>query len=402
MLFDLSIRGHHPNYLRHLIKYWYDHKLSGSLSIVVSPKFLLEHGEVVALAVSCSQSQVKFVSITTEEETALNSRKSFLKRAVRNFQEWKLLRKYTALLKATHCLIMYFDTYELLLALGAQSPCPFSGIYFRPTFHYGEFSNYQFSWREALQKWREKLLLSRLANNLQLKTLFCLDPFVSKYLGSKFLSRVNAVTLPDPVETFDRYEFQSHDCRQKLGIEPNRRVFLLFGSLTSRKGIWQLLEAIETLSPSLCQNMCLLLVGESNVETQLTSKIKAICQAKSIQIISRYEFIPEPEVPTYFQLADVILAPYQRHVGMSGILLLAAAAQKPVLSSDYGLMGELVRSYKLGITVDSTKPEQIARGMSQFLLEDLEKLSNRALMKNFAEQNSPEKFAQIIFQYCLN
>jgi glycosyltransferase involved in cell wall biosynthesis len=98
-------------------------------------------------------------------------------------------------------------------------------------------------------------------------------------------------------------------------------------------------------------------------------------------------------------MADVILAPYQRHVGMSGILLLAAAAQKPVLSSNYGLMGEIVRRYELGLTVDSTEPKEIAKGLTRFLVEDSDKLCDRAKMKSFAEQNSAEEFARVIFEH---
>jgi len=83
---------------------------------------------------------------------------------------------------------------------------------------------------------------------------------------------------------------------------------------------------------------------------------------------------------------------------MSGILLLAAATQKPVLSSDYGLMGELVHHYCLGLAVDSTQPQKISEGLIKLLTEPLEEIIDRNLMKQFAEQNSIEKFGATIFQ----
>jgi glycosyltransferase involved in cell wall biosynthesis len=92
------------------------------------------------------------------------------------------------------------------------------------------------------------------------------------------------------------------------------------------------------------------------------------------------------------------LAPYQRHVGMSGILLLAAAAGKPVLSSDYGLMGELVRRYGLGITVDSTVPSEIAKGLMRCLTEPATVLVDLDRMESFAEQHSAERYAKTIFE----
>ena len=101
----------------------------------------------------------------------------------------------------------------------------------------------------------------------------------------------------------------------------------------------------------------------------------------------------------YFQIADVVLAPYQRHVGMSGILLLAAAANKPVLCSNYGLMGEMVRRYHLGLTVDSSQPQEIAKGLIKFLeISNPLELCDPLPMQNWVKQNSASEFSRIIFE----
>jgi glycosyltransferase involved in cell wall biosynthesis len=402
MLFDLSINGHHPAYITHLIRYWCENQLSGYLDIVVSPKFIQHHYDVVEIASNYDVSNVNFVAIDSEAEAALKSRKSGVNRTARAFQEWDLLCHYAGSLKATQCLIMYFDTCQIPLVFGKKPCCPVSGIYFRPTFHYSNFAHFVPSWQDRLQQWREKLLLSRVLQHPQLQTLFCLDPFVVQHID-QFHSSVNFVPLPDPVPLTTVSETQVISLRERLGIDPDKQVFILFGALTGRKGIDQLLEAVAMLPPELSQKFCLVLAGQANPQEQsrMATHISDICQASPVQIITNYEFIPEPEVQTYFQLADVVLAPYQRHVGMSGILLLAAAAQKPVLSSDYGLMGEMVQRYSLGLTVDSTIPAEIARGLTRFLLEPPTELCDRTSMKSFAEQNSAEQFASVIFQYVL-
>lgn len=396
LLFDLSVRGHHPSYIQHLVKYWGEKELPGRLDIVVSPRFIQEHADVVSLAEKYEPGRVNFVAITTEEAAALKARTNGISRALRDFQEWHLLRKYAASLGASQCLIMYFDTCRLPLTFGARLSCPFSGIYFRPTFHYHEFANYVSSWKARVQRWREKIDLSRVLSHPQLKTLFCLDPFAVKHLD-QIQNRVRAVHLPDPVES-SNVELPTEELREKLGIHPDRKIFLLFGALTERKGVPQLLDAILELSPTLCEQLCLLLVGESKIKAQLEDKI-AICQSRNVQIIRRYEFVPDQDVQAYFQLTNVVLAPYQQHVGMSGILLLAAAAQKPVLSSNYGLMGEVVERYGLGLTVDSTVPSEIAKGLTRFLVQSPQELCDRHKMKSFAEQNSTEQFAKVIFQH---
>lgn len=406
IVFELGYTGHYPAYIQHLAKYWCEQELPGRLDIVVSPKFVQHHADVVDIASSCKHRSLNFVAITPDEEASLIPRKSSIHRAFRSFQEWHLLRKYATSLEATQCLVLYFDSFQAAVASGAKLPCPFSGIYFRPTFHYSDFTDYVPSLQDRVQQWREKfIILPRVLRHPQLQNLFCLDPFAIKHIA-QFPSKARAIHLPDPVQMYDVPEqHQLEKFKENLGIQPSRKVFLLFGALyDGRKGINQLLEAISTLSPTLCQKLCLLLVGQmgGGNESLIQKRIAEISQFLPVQIIIRDEFVPEQEVQLYFQSADVILAPYQRHVGMSGILVQAAAAQKPILSSDYGLMGGITRHWELGLTVDSTIPSEIAKGLTRFLLESTEKLSARTKMKAFAEQNFAEHFAGVIFQYLSN
>jgi len=399
MLFDLSIRGHHPSYIQHLIGYWQAQELPGRLVVVVSPEFLQEHGEVVAPAARDPQSTVQFVAIQAAEAAALKSRKSALNRMIRAWQEWRLLSSYAARLEADHCLVMYFDTYQLPLALQMPVPCPVSSIYFRPTFHYPALTRTALDWKEQLQHWREKLVIRQVMRHRRLETLFSLDPFVIPHLH-QLSHQTQAVHLPDPVEgAAPVAPSQVEALRQQLGIEAGRQVLLLFGALTERKGVFPLLEALAELPSDRCQHICLLLVGESKISTQIDARLSRLRQTQPLQAIAHYQFVPEAAVQVYFHLADLVLAPYQRHVGMSGILLQAAAAQKPVLSSDYGLMGEMVHRYGLGLAVDSTRPAAIAAGLCQFLRAAPGTVGDRDRMQALVEENSAHHFTQVIFEH---
>lgn len=175
---------------------------------------------------------------------------------------------------------------------------------------------------------------------------------------------------------------------------------MMFGSIDGRKGIYKLFEALKLLSPEICKKYCFLIVGAASATDQarIYAEIDLICQAQPLQIVTHFEFISDAEVEAYFQLADVVLALYQRHVGMSGILLLAAAAQRPVISSNYGLMGELTRRYRLGSAIDSTAPQAIADKLTQIYAEqgleyDLDG------MKRFVDGNSADKFTKTIFEH---
>ncbi|MCW6038303.1 glycosyltransferase [Spirulina subsalsa FACHB-351] len=410
MLFDLSIRGHHPNYIRHLICYWLAQNPVSLLYIVVSPRFLAEHPEVVQLAHGADS--IKFVAITSSEEDALVSRQSKWGRQWRNFQEWRLLQRYAKQLQVKHCVILYLDTYILYLALGLYSFCSLSGIYFRPRFHYSQWSDSLITRRDSLQMSWEKYLLFRVLNQPKFTKLLSLDPFVvdSVRLWS---SSYKIVHIPDPVEEIPPVSVQRELFCQQWGIDPQRQIFLLFGALNGRKGVYPLLEAIAQLPDHLAQKLCLFLVGESNIVEDLNARIDSLCQNHPVQILRHYQFIRHSDVPPYFHLADVVLAPYQRHVGMSGILLFAAATQKPVLSSNYGLMGQIVERYELGLTIDSSQPSQIAQGLTEFLTdsslrdrihscsqnqsEGRKIWGNPSKMADLVSQHSPERFAATVF-----
>jgi glycosyltransferase involved in cell wall biosynthesis len=402
MFFDLAVGGHHGNYLQHLIDRASQQGFGGAIDIVVLPQFAEIHQDTVAVIDRAKQQsiEINLVAISAAEATTLGCRNSGLSRARRNFREWQLLCKYAQALQTTHALIMYLDTCELPLAMGLRSPCSFSGIYFRPTVHYQIFANYQPNRKDKLQQWRERLTWARILHHPQLKTTFCLDPFAATALAAQY-PNIRVVHLADPVQPHPPVPADLATVKTKLGIEPHRQVFLLFGGVDERKGIYQLLEAIELLSPEVCEQFCLLLVGQPHPTDHLNihQKITALCETKAIQAIEHHDFIPEPDVSTYFQLADVILAVYQRHVGMSGILLLAAAAGKPVLSSDYGLMGELTRRYQLGLVVDSTQPNEIAKALTTLLSASPQTISNPSQMKLFAEQNSINLYASTIFEH---
>lgn len=398
MLFAPWYYGHHPTYLGHLIRYWEQQQRPGTLSIVVMPTFLAKHEDVVNLAAEQKCQTVKFVPMTQEEQVWLESaRPNFVKA----FVQYQLIVRYARKLGATQGLLMHFDSCQIPFVLGLPLPCPFSGVYFTPTLHYSQLSNYSPTKKERRQHLRERIFLSRLFAHRQFKQLFCLDSLAVEFINQQFSGSPKVVHMPDPVEKMSSAEIAVRELKTELGIEADRKVLLAFGILADqRKGTRQLLEALHLLEPELCQKICILLVGEPFPEGQATveSWLANVRQSLSVQVITQFGYVSESEVPVYFQLSDIVMAPYQKHPGMSGIVLLAAAAGKPILSSNYGLMGELVKRYGLGIAVDTTDRAEIARGLTRLISEPLTDLCSPQGMATFTELNSPEKFASAIFE----
>jgi len=281
-------------------------------------------------------------------------------------------------------------------------PCKTSGIFFRPKFHYTTLPAHRPTRREQGNALREQWLWRRALGHRQLKTLFTLDPLAVAPLRG-LGARANVVHLPDPVAMHPPDPAAVTQLRQTLGLAPGRKIFLLFGALDQRKGIYPLLAALRQLPPVQQAQITLLVVG-SMVNAERVALLAALAEFQrqsAVQLVAQDHFIPDEAIPHYFALADVVLALYQRHVGSSGLLLWAAAAGKAVLASDYGLLGELVRQHQLGLTVDSTAPGAIATGLCRFLAGPPLTFDQGAAM-HFAAANAPASFAQRLWHDSTN
>jgi glycosyltransferase involved in cell wall biosynthesis len=225
-----------------------------------------------------------------------------------------------------------------------------------------------------------------------------LDPYVIEHV-ERLCGLDRAVFLADPVKTQPDDERCGRDLRASLDVGRDRKAFLLFGSLAWRKGILQLLDALSLLSREALERICLMLVGQIRVQDEetLEMRIAQVRESLPLRVLRQHEFLPERSVQSYFHAADAVLAPYQRHTGMSGVMVRAAAAGKPILAPNYGLVGEIVHRRRLGLTVDTTQPAQIARGLEELLAGPTDALFDRQSALRYGQEHTPERFAGTLF-----
>ncbi|HLA64879.1 MAG TPA: glycosyltransferase, partial [Rhodothermales bacterium] len=172
-----------------------------------------------------------------------------------------------------------------------------------------------------------------------------------------------AVHLPDPTPPPTPAGQTPEETRRAWGVGPARRLAVLFGSLEERKGVLTLLEALLQLPNADARKLSVIIAGRSydDVRPRLEALAARVHASTSVQLVVREEFIPDGDVQGLIEAADIVLAPYQRHVGSSGIVMRAGAAGKPLLAQDYGLVGHQVRSAGLGWVADTTDPAALAR-----------------------------------------
>ena len=81
---------------------------------------------------------------------------------------------------------------------------------------------------------------------------------------------------------------------------------------------------------------------------------------------------------------------------MSSAIIRAALAGIPVLSQDFGLMGELVKREKLGITVDTEDPISFSDGLAAVIGQPSQELFDASRASAFASTHSPAALAETL------
>jgi glycosyltransferase involved in cell wall biosynthesis len=179
-------------------------------------------------------------------------------------------------------------------------------------------------------------------------------------------------------------------------------VFTLFGAISERKGALRVLEALAQLSARELAGLRVVMAGriEPDIAGEVAERSRVLAaaggQAACLRIIDRY--LTTAELAWLVQQSSVLLAPYQRFVGSSGVLTWAADARKPVIAQSYGLVGALVRDYRLGLAVDTTDPARIAEALRSMARPDqVGRAAAAARWDAFCTGRSPDEFAAAVF-----
>ena len=384
LIFEPDASGHHSGYLYHLIINFLQNDYSYKLIILVSPDFFLKHPQILQKTLS---PRVQWIKFSEKEFVDWKKPKSVFKRSV---LEWDLFCQYAKKYNSVLGFFMYIDYLQLAVLTQPAPPCPISGILFRPT-----LVNYPAnSWKERLNYWRKNITLKFFVKNKNLDSLFNLDPFATDYILKNWNTE-KVKFLPDPVQVYPTTKTKS-EVKTSLGISESKMVFLIFGYLDSRKGIADVMEAIGNISRETSQKGCLLIVGpwEENERKLFNIQLPKIKQTTGFQIVVKDGFVKDEDIQQYFKVADYAFALYNNHFGMSAIMVRAAAAQKPLISSNFGLIGKIVVENELGITIDNDLKEKL-----EMLLNNEISIGNNEKMRAFAELNQADNYAKVILEH---
>ena len=144
--------------------------------------------------------------------------------------------------------------------------------------------------------------------------------------------------------------------RAELGIPNDAFVVMFVGRLDLQKGLYDLIEAFESMSVRIPESH-LLIVGKGPLERKLRDRILQKSFAEKIHFTGWRD-----DVPCLLKTADLfVLASHWE--GMPNVVLEAMAAGIPVVSTDVEGIGQLVEDGVSGLVVPSRNPKAFSDAM---------------------------------------
>jgi glycosyltransferase involved in cell wall biosynthesis len=154
--------------------------------------------------------------------------------------------------------------------------------------------------------------------------------------------------------------------RAKLGIPPDSGpVILFFGLVRPYKGLATLLQAVEQMQSATESSPFLVIAGEFYDRPAQYEPVLSSLQQQG-RLLLHDHFIPNESVHLYFKAADAVVLPY-RHATQSGVIPLAYAAGRGVVTTRVGGLSEMVDDGLSGVIVSPENPSALADGIRHFM-----------------------------------
>lgn len=384
LIFEPDPEGHAQEWLKHLIEY--------AAADGHRPAIALVAPESLCRALACSlpaptMGRIELRPISASERRWCTHRRLWLAA----FARWWTMRRHIRDSGAASGLFLSLDLLALPLALGLRcGSAVISGILFRPSVHYAGFRGPEPRLRERLRDLRKDLLYRLMLRNTALSRVMSLDPFFPAYAARRYRGGRKVEYLPDPAHPPVGVRNDNAE------LPPDRLIFLLFGYLTERKGALVVPQALELLPPSVAARIGVLFAGrvEPALRERLEEARQRLLHARPVLWFGIDDRrLDDAELESLVQRSSVILAPYQRFVGSSGVLLWAARAGRPLLAQEYGLVGRLTREHRLGLAVDASCPAALADAITQMVQHGPASFLDREAAGRFVESRTPHRFA---------
>lgn len=371
LVFDNTVAGHHLEYLHHIYSYMADRPELGSVVFVVPLSFRQVSDKFVWKQVS----HIQYCYLTAEEQKLCDN-SNLLKAA---WYKSLILRRYVLKFKAGTVFLVMLMLLMPFVALMMPKGVKVRGVIYRIYLY--EWKN--LSWVRRLQEVVKYGLLARCPSID--RPLVLNDQSAACYLNRLYHTQ-KFTYIPDPITVSAG---GAQDIRSELGISPSQQIFLHFGGLSGRKGTMVILDAIALMSGEERKRNVFIFAGRiyRDIRESFYEKCEQL-KAQGAQIWVYDEFCAYEFLRDLCFTCDKILIPYSNTTQSSGVIGYAAVFGKPVIAPSAGLLGKLVRRYRLGIGLSDINAEELHRS---FTREPVDFGANL-----YVKNNTVSKFCEVI------
>jgi glycosyltransferase involved in cell wall biosynthesis len=256
-------------------------------------------------------------------------------------------------------LVPYIDYFLYALPfLGSPfNDTPWIGITMRTTFHHRHVGVNTPD--RPLINTIKATLFQRTLRTPGLRTLLSIDPTLTQWSGqasARAQSGASIAYLADPFPTSRAAD--PAQARSRLKLRPGPHL-LVYGSITERKGIRELVLALEAMASA----PTLVVAGQQDEATRAFLRTHAPRLTPAPVLIDR--FIDSETELDLFSACEVLWLGYKGHYGMSGVLVQAYRFGKRVIATSEGLIGWFCAEDAFGPVLDDLSPPSIAAAVDR-------------------------------------
>ncbi|MEX1198144.1 MAG: hypothetical protein WEB57_09815 [Pseudohongiellaceae bacterium] len=356
LIVEPSASGHHMAlYVRHVARGLLD---QGCDVILLTTEKAIGEPAYQMVQTECSERLKTFLM----PEIGKSETSSALGLISAQLKSWRAVKRGFTAVRTKHPIdIVYVPTLDWVAKATEifGSPfgdMPFVALYMAPKHHRFETS----LGPKSRQDWLYDKLFRRLLAIKTLRNLLVIDEVFYEFAINRYPFASRKLRFaPDFGEiTGDK---SREVCREELEIPDDAVVILVYGSLTKRKGIVELLNAAA--NPGAPDNLVILLAGKpANDIIEYLENPKFRTPVESGRILKCFHFHAADEEYRAFRASDAVWIAYaDGFYSSSGVLYQALSAERPVLARKEGLIGRLVGIYRLGWRVNTKNESELTQ-----------------------------------------
>lgn len=184
----------------------------------------------------------------------------------------------------------------------------------------------------------------------------------------------------------DIARFQSNLSRQQARAHlnwPQDRVILFTPRrLVHRMGIDKLLTALAKVKPQI-PNVWLAIAGRGPLQVSLQQQTTDLGLNDYVKFLG---FLPDDQLPTAYQAADLTVIPSQSLEGFGLVILESLASGTPALCTPVGGMPEVLEPFSPSLITESPEESAIAKLLEDFLMGKIP-IPSREACREYASSN---------------